>query len=299
MKNVCKNKIDVHAHVAFYENIPRVEWYTALKAKELIDVYDKIGVEHALILPNVSPEAHFVSNSPEGARMIAERFPDRFSWATNLDPRMGKNNAETDYRPYLEYCIEHGARAVGEVMANIFIDDELYDNMFGQCAELGLPVTIHISQDVGFYYGMVDDVGLPRLEKMLKKYPKLKIFGHSQAFYAHMSADVTKEMFNGYPTGKVIPGRVEELMDKYENLYCDLSAGSGYNALARDPDYAEKFIERFADRMMFGLDICNVTDVRLLPEWLDNMYLDGRISEQNYMKICRDNAIRELKLDIK
>jgi hypothetical protein len=46
-------------------------------------------------------------------------------------------------------------------------------------------------------------------------------------------------------------------MRKYPNLYGDLSAGSGCNALARDPEYAIKFMTEFQDRLMFGLDICS------------------------------------------
>ena len=89
---LCKNKIDVHAHVASCDDIPRMPWYTHLKANELLAVYDKIGVGHALILPVLSPEGHFVCDPPEAAMHIASKYPDRFSWATCLDPRMGKNN---------------------------------------------------------------------------------------------------------------------------------------------------------------------------------------------------------------
>ena len=51
-------------------------------------------------------------------------------------------------------------------------------------------------------------------------------------------------------------GVVPKLFRRYENLYGDLSANSGYNALARDPEYAVKFINEFQDRLMYGTDIC-------------------------------------------
>ena len=50
-----------------------------------------------------------------------------------------------------------------------------YDTRFGYCAELDLPVTIHIAPQFGGYYGIVDELGLPRIEKMLKRHPKLKL----------------------------------------------------------------------------------------------------------------------------
>ena len=47
-------------------------------------------------------------------------------------------------------------------------------------------------------------------------------------------------------------GAVVRLMRQYPNLWADLSpaAGSGYNALARDPDYAVKFLHEFQDRLV-------------------------------------------------
>ena len=54
----------------------------------------------------------------------------------------------------------------------------------------------------------------------------------------------------------------------------------------------------YADRILFGLDICTVKDPCCLPGWLDEHYLAGNISEDVYYKICRGNAIRELKLGL-
>jgi CheY-like chemotaxis protein len=104
-----------------------------------------------------------------------------------------------------------GAKGVGEVTAQLYADDPKMDNLFYHASECDMPVTIHISPRMGYTYGMVDDLGLPRLEKMLKKHKKLKILGHSQASWAELSADVKEEYRSGYPTGKVIDGRIAEL----------------------------------------------------------------------------------------
>ena len=103
-------------------------------------------------------------------------------------------------------------------------------------------MTIHVSPRPNFNYGIVDEIGLPRIERVLKKFPDLKLIGHSQPFWAEMSADLTEETRNAYPTGKVTPGRLVQLMHECENLYCDLSAGSGGNALMRDPEHAVQFL---------------------------------------------------------
>ena len=135
------------------------------------------------------------------------------------------------------------------------------------------------------------------LEKCLKKHPKLKIIGHSQAFWANMSADVTSELMKGYPRGKLNgKGAVWHLLENYENMYCDLSANSGYNAVARDEEKGFEFIEKYQDKILFGLDICTEIDPCHLPGWLDKHYLAGNISESAYRKICRENAIKMFKL---
>jgi predicted TIM-barrel fold metal-dependent hydrolase len=131
---------------------------------------------------------------------------------------------------------EMGAKGIGEVTASIYMDDPRADNLFGCCAELDMPVTIHVSIEPDSY-GIADDLGLPRLEKILKKYPKLKLLGHSQVFWSEISADNNEDIRNTYPTGKVTEGRVAQLLRAYPNLYCDLSAGSGANAFMRDPKF--------------------------------------------------------------
>ena len=127
----------------------------------------------------------------------------------------------------------------------------------------------------------------------------MKIFGHSQLFWAEMSADVTEENRTGYPTGKVTEGRIAKLLRQYPNLYCDFSANSGMNALMRDPEYAASFMEEFSDRIMYGCDLC-ISYQRhpyVFEEFLDKMLADGMLSEQTYYKFVRGNAVRLLKLE--
>ena len=90
-----------------------------------------------------------------------------------------------------------------------------------------------------------------------------------------------------------------ELMRRYPNLYCDLSAGSGSNALMRDPEFAAKFIEEFSDRLMYACDICHPTNTHpfRFKDFLEKMLDEGKISEENYVKLVRENAIRILKLE--
>ena len=53
----------------------------------------------------------------------------------------------------------------------------------------------------------------------------------------------------------VLPGgRIPELLRKYPNLYCDISAGSGRLALSRDLDFTRKFLIEFHDRILYARD---------------------------------------------
>ena len=89
-------------------------------------------------------------------------------------------------------------------------------------------------------------------------------------------------------------------MRKYDNLYCDVSAGSGMNAFMRDPDYTDKFIAEFSDRILYGCDICQNFNKHqyIFNDFLTKFRKDKRISEENYYKFVRGNAIKLLKLEV-
>ena len=292
-------KIDIHAHVvAFPQWVPLNPYgQRMLSPEELIRKYDQLDIERGVLLPIVSPEGQTVPLSVEGCIDAAQKYPDRFSWFCNVDPRALNNAAaNSDFSFLLEHYKKLGARGVGEMTSNLYTDDPRMDNLFSRCEEAGLPVLFHISTGIGNWYGMVDELGLPRLEKMLKKHPKLRFIGHSQPFWSEMSADNTDEIRNDYPKGKVTPGRLWALMREYENLSCDLSAGSGANALMRDPENAVAFLTEFQDRIYYGCDICADTNKHpfYFREFIDGLCESGAIPETVYRKVCRDNAAKLL-----
>ena len=49
-------------------------------------------------------------------------------------------------------------------------------------------------------------------------------------------------------------GRLWKYLDRYPNLHCDLSAGSGLRALRRDPRVARRFLIKYHTRCLFGRD---------------------------------------------
>ena len=289
MKKV--KKIDIHIHITPKKRIPRFmgDNEDILTVTQIRSIYDELGIELGVDLPCVTPEAQYYLKTNEESYELAQTFPETLDWFCNLDPRMGGNSTETDFSKFINYYKEMGAKGVGEIMSNMYFDDPRTLNLFKHCEACKMPVLFHIGGPVGDY-GLIDDLGLPRLEKVLQMFPNLQFLGHSQKFWAEISSDVTEEGRYGFPTGKVTPGRVVELMRKYPNLCGDLSAGSGGNAVMRDPEFGYAFLEEFQDRLYFGTDICSVKNERPLSFWLDKACEDGNISQIAYEKICRENA---------
>ena len=87
-----------------------------------------------------------------------------------------------------------------------------------------------------------------------------------------------------------------KLFRQYPNLYGDLSAGSGCNALTRDREHAIRFLDEFQDRLCFGTDICAPDTRTPLVDFLLDLRQSGAISETVFQKVARENAIRLLGL---
>lgn len=293
-------KIDIHAHcMAFPQYAPKYpdNGCTMPSAETLIDFYDRLGIERGVLLPIVSPEAQPTTMTSEACKFLADCHPDRFLWFCNVDPRAFDNRRDSNLGYLLEHYVSLGAKGVGELTSNLYTDDPRVDNLFSFCEEMGLPVTIHIAPAAEGYYGIIDELGLPRLEKMLKAHPRLMIFGHSQCFWSEIGEN-SEATRSSWGRGPVKPGRLVELMRRYENLYCDISARSGAYAMMRDRDHAARFIEEFSDRVMYGCDIC--AKVNTFPfefrDFLDSMRASGEIGEESYRKLVRENAVRILNL---
>ena len=150
------------------------------------------------------------------------------------------------------------------------------------------------------YYGLRDDYGLPRLEKALQSCPETIFVGHGPTFWAEISKDVPPELRSGYPKGPVVPGgAVPRLMGKYDNLWADISAGSGHNALTRDENFGIEFCDRFQDKLMFGTDACDrLNDAPMAPNvvLMRSLRTEKRLPAAACDKIAYRNAMRLLAL---
>jgi predicted TIM-barrel fold metal-dependent hydrolase len=152
--------------------------------------------------------------------------------------------------------VNNGALGLGEIKFNVAVDSPEMRRVYEVAAELNVPVTIHFQEDSSGSF----TAPLKGLPSMLKAYPKTTFIGHANAFWANISAEVPPGM--AYPTGKIQPGGLtDSMLSEFPNLYADLSANSGNNALNRDPDFAAGFLRRHRGKLMFGSD-CPCLDGR-------------------------------------
>ncbi len=291
--------IDIHVHTRIFEG-PRQDTEFGSKfatPEELMVKLRPQGVRAVVALPSISPECNSCPQSVQEILLAAERFPDFIIPFMNVDPRQNSNSPDANLSHQMQYYKARGCRGIGEVTANLLFDDPLLENLFRHAEANELPLTFHIAPKQGGYYGIVDHLGLPLLEGALGKFPNLRFLGHSQPFWAEISGDLKEEERNTYPKGEVVEGgAVVRLMREHPNLCGDLSAGSGYNAVSRDPEFGYAFLTEFQDRLLFGTDVCDPRNETPLIGFLNEAVEQGHITREAYEKIGWRNAEKLLEL---
>ena len=275
------NHPDWHGHnlTRFLENMDRygIDKTWLLSWESPVDEYD--------------PQYNWVAvSNPKGpipfSRCLAyaQSAPDRFVLGYAPDPR------RPEAIDTLQAAIEvYGVRVYGELKLRMMYDNPDALRMFRFCGEHGLPVTVHIDYefDTGVKYPRPNwwyGGGIEAFERAVRACPGTTFIGHAPGFWAHISEDGlhTRE---AYPVGAVVSGgRVVSMLRKFPNLCADLSAGSAYNALTRDLEFAVDFILEFQDRLLFARDYF---DGRM-QELLSNLSLPQAVSD----KLLSGNALR-------
>ncbi len=130
--------------------------------------------------------------------------------------------------------------------------------MYALAAELDVPILVHFQDVPHFATEGVFASGFKNFEVILKAYPKTRFIGHADEFWSNISADYRGDA--AYPVGPVKPGGLSDRwLADYPNLFADLSANSGNNALSRSPEFTAGFLTRHQDKLIFGSD-CNCLD---------------------------------------
>lgn len=297
-------KIDMHVHALPERDLPKLNGHYYVLPNELRAIYDRYGIEKGVLLCfGGSPECSTDRLSMREARNLVKKYPDTIGWwFCAVDPRAGKNSKETDFLHFLNYYKEKGARGLGEVTCNLRLDDPRMMSLFSACEQVGFPVTLHFGKQEKDM-GVIDAIHLPLLENILKTFPKMQVIGHSARFWSELGDDVTEETRSSFLAGKIQrEGVVARLLRRYNNLTCDLSSVSGYMAMVRDPEYTCGFLEEFNNRLYFATDISEKehgqSEMMQLSHFLDQLMLEGKITEKAYRNICRENALKLLEKEI-
>ena len=313
--NVAKAKypvIDMHTHVYGRNDQSITQWIKAM---------DACGIEKSIVFTGAT-----------GARFdslvkMYSKYGNRFElWCGFDNTGYDKPGYGPEAVLELERCFKAGAKGVGELMFKgkgipatssvksiMLPDDPREDLLFEKCAELGLPVNIHISEDKWMYEridstndGLLNAASwevkmengaksheemLTRLENTLKKHPKTTFVA---AHLANCCADLSV---------------LGNFFDKYPNLFADISAR--YGEIAPIPKFVHDFIEKYQDRIVYGTDmsfnerIYRVT-FRILETADEHFYEIGlfnyhwplyglALSDKSLKKLYRDNALRIIK----
>ena len=301
------------------------------EARKIVETMDATGVDRAVVFAGTGKPESFAK-----ARAIYSAYPQRFDVWCLFDfrgvnsPGFGPGAVKA-----LEECHRLGASGVGELHdkgnglgAGVGTepadwhtpaefsghgphpDDPRMDPLFQKCSELGMPVSIHVSDPIWTYRPMdshndgymdafhwrLDDkpnlLGhdglLESLERTLKK--------HSGTIFiachlANLDYDLT---------------RLGQMLDRNPNLFADFAAR--ISEVSTIPRFASQFFQQYQDRLLFGSDFSYTpgelrASFRTL-ETLDEHYyyhdysdylwpLNGLgIPDPVLKKIYRENALR-------
>lgn len=302
--------IDMHAHD--YARTPEqiAEWIRAM---------DAAGVEKAIVLTMA------VGKEFDAVYAKYAKYPDRFEVWCGFDYT---GYDKPDFGPAavkeLERCYKVGARGVGELgdkgkglfycrptkAWGMHLDDPRMDPLLEKCAELEMPVNIHVADPYWMYLpmdaandglmnaykwrldnqpGIVGHEGMVDiLERAVKRHPKtIFVVCH----FANCSHDLNK---------------LGGLFDKYPNLYADISAR--YAETAAIPRFAARFYEKYQDRLVYGTDMRFSTKIyrltfRILESEDEHFYAWDNFSyhwplygfglnDQVLKKVYRENALK-------
>ena len=250
--------IDMHSH-AYAQTDDEI--------KAWIKVMNESGIQKTIVL-TMATGARF-----DSIVNLYKKYSDRFELWCGFDytgydqPGFGPVAVKE-----LERCYKMGARGVGELgdkgqglfyssptkALNMHIDDARMKPLLAKCAELNMPISIHVTDPYWMYLpidnhndGLMNaaewhinpekegKIGfqalINTLENAVKENPKTTFIA---CHLANCSFDLQK---------------LGTLLVKYANLYADISAR--YAETATIPRYMHAFYEKYQNKLLYGTDM--------------------------------------------
>ena len=302
--------IDVHSH----DYAP-----TEANLQRWVQTMDEVGLERTIVLSGATKVRFNQVTAKFG------KHPKRFSVWCGIDY---SGFDEPGFGPAamaeLERCHKAGATGIGELSdkgrglgattnkLGMHIDDARMDPILEKCAELKMPVNIHVGEDRWMYEPMDEtndglmngskwvvktgggvlthDEVVDSLERAVKKHPRT-------TFIACHLANCCSDL-----------NHIGGMLDRYPNLYIDI--GARYAELSPIPRTVSQFFTRYQDRVFYGTDMTPVPEMyrvtfRLL-ETSDEHFYPAVFRHYHWpmhawalpdgvlRKIYRENALRVL-----
>ncbi len=251
--------IDMHSH-DYAENAKEID--------EWIETMDQRGITKTTILSMQSG-----SGFDEVVAKYA-KYPDKFDLWCGLD-YTGYDTDENWIQhaiEELERCHDMGAKGVGELgdkgegllyskptaAYGLHLDDPMLQALWAKCAELNMPVNVHIAEPKWMYETMdASNDGLMNAYNWKVDMSKEGILDHGELI--HTLENALKENPNTtfiachFANCSYDLEIIGDLLDKYPNLLVDNAAR--YAETSPIPRRSKAFYESYADRILYGTDM--------------------------------------------
>ncbi len=254
--------IDIHSH----------HWNpTPQEVDQLVKEMDTINLRVMVNLSGGTGE-----RLRQAVAVMKGRYPDRFVVFANLSyddlntPGYGKRAAAR-----LEQDVKNGAQGLkifknfGMDLKNangerVHVDDQEFNAVWDKCAELKIPVLIHVAEPSAFFdpwdyhnERWLELKQFPGRARPPEKYPPFETL---VAERNHLFAKHPKTNFIAAHLG--FHGndleRLGKLFESYPNVYVDIAAVLA--ELGRQPYSAHDFLVKYQDRVLMGKDIYEVNE---------------------------------------
>lgn len=223
--------IDIHQHTN----------YSGRTDDELVAHQKKMGISRTVLLP--AGRKYGLAAGAGGNDTVvalARRYPKMFVFFANELPDIPET------REVLEKYLKMGAIGIGEQKFPVDADSKHIDLVADIADHFHVPVLLHFQHKTYNF-------GYENFHKVLGRHPKVNFIGHAQTWWGNIDKNHDQTVM--YPKGKVTRGGISDrLLSDYPNMYGDLSAGSGLNALMRDAEHAREFLKRHQDKLLYGSD---------------------------------------------
>ena len=269
--------IDIHQHTP----------YSGRPADALVAHQRTMGIGKTVMLP--AGRKYGLAAEAGGNEVVfpfVEEHPDKYVTFANELPDIPET------KEVLEKYLKMGAIGIGEQKFPVDCDSKHIELVALIAQEFDVPVLLHFQHETYNFH-------FERFHKILEKFPKVNFIGHAQTWWGNI--DKNHDQTAMYPKTPVTAGGISDLyLSDYENMYGDLSAGSGQNSMTRDEDHARGFLDRHQNQLLYGSD-CNDSDGQgERCSGAGTLAIVRRLApnETAVKKILHDNAARIMRLGV-